>query len=75
MENRRAPFYLRRTKEAMVYFPEKRSLSCTTPNNQRLPARSPRNNKHRHGRLEQRPQGRSRRFGKTSYLLVGRGRF
>jgi superfamily II DNA or RNA helicase len=23
MENRRAPFYLRRTKEAMVYFPEK----------------------------------------------------
>ncbi len=23
MENRRAPFYLRRTKEAMVYFPER----------------------------------------------------
>jgi len=25
MDNRRAPFYLRRTKEAMVYFPERRS--------------------------------------------------
>jgi hypothetical protein len=25
MERRRAPFYLRRTKEAMVYFPERRS--------------------------------------------------
>lgn len=24
MERRRAPFYLRRTKEAMVYFPERR---------------------------------------------------
>ena len=25
MEQRRAPFYLRRTKEAMVYFPERRA--------------------------------------------------
>jgi hypothetical protein len=24
MDRRRAPFYLRRTKEAMVYFPERR---------------------------------------------------
>ena len=28
MENRRAPFYLRRVKEAMVYFPEQQSDGC-----------------------------------------------
>ena len=31
MEHRRAPFYLRRTKEAMVYFPERQDDGAWTP--------------------------------------------